>query len=369
MLDENDEPVIRIHADDQQVQGKSEKEVPKIYYLLIPPGKKRGSFWIWIPDYVAHEINAWKRERGPQQKQMLDWKTNEEVDLLFCDRDNKVGVQFLNTSLIPLLCTKAGIDMKDAIGRITGHRGRSTRLTLLRNNGVSLEDLAEYAGHNNTRTIKHYARQNPIQLHRRIKKADDTSRVIEGVVDLQAAAKGQPALRWFIGYDADGEPMFCGNQHFITCAHRLDCERCGMFIGGEKAKLLEDGKNALPIEAKVPMTPIEKCVVDGDQEGAEACRAALKKISAPEAPDISLIFNPEGLSNHELEKLAQLATADALDKLRQALDAHQKKLAEVQKNKTGRNALVGGQKKRISLIQKLIADCEQTIDEQQSGHA
>src|SRR5436309_7723118 len=36
------------------------------------------------------------------------------------------------------------------------------------------------------------------------------------------------ALRWFIGFDADGEPMYCGNQSYVTCPHRLDCERCGM---------------------------------------------------------------------------------------------------------------------------------------------
>jgi LPS O-antigen subunit length determinant protein (WzzB/FepE family) len=77
----------------------------------------------------------------------------------------------------------------------------------------------------------------------------------------------------------------------------------------------------------------------------------------------SLIFNPEGLSNHELEKLAQLATPDALDKLRQALDAHEKRLAEVLQSKPGRNALVGAQKQRITLIQQLIVDCERRTDQ------
>src|SRR5258706_4980006 len=76
--------------------------------------------------------------------------------------------------------------------------------------------------------------QNVIQLHRIIKAADDVSRVLEGVVDMQAATGGLPALRWFIGYDTDGEPMFCGNQLYITCPHRLDCARCGMFICGDQ---------------------------------------------------------------------------------------------------------------------------------------
>src|SRR5947209_19234032 len=100
----------------------------------------------------------------------------------------RVGWRFINSSLIPLLCAKAGVEIEDAKGRITGHRGRSTRLTLLRSRGVSLDDLAEYAGHANTKTIRRYARQNPLQLHRIIRDADDVSRIIEGVVDLEAAA-------------------------------------------------------------------------------------------------------------------------------------------------------------------------------------
>jgi hypothetical protein len=76
-----------------------------------------------------------------------------------------------------------------------------------------------------------------------------------------------------------------------------------------------EGENLLPITSKVPMTPIERCIVNGDQDEAEACRAALQQVPAPETPDVSLIFNPEGLSNYKLEKLAELGTANALEKL------------------------------------------------------
>jgi hypothetical protein len=339
----------------------------KMYYLQIPAGKSRGPFWIWLPDYAADAIHAWKRERPPQQRKLLDRKDREEVDYLFCFQDLRVGASFINESIIPVLCKRAGVSIEDAKGKITGHRGRSARLTLLRKNGVSLDDLAEYAGHVNTRTIRRYARQDPIQLHRTIQAADDLSRIIEGVIDMQAAGEGWPALRWFIGYDADGEPMYCGNQVYVTCPHRLDCKRCGMFIGGEKARLLREGEQTLPVTSKVPMTPLETCVVDQDQAGAEACRIMLQQIPAPETPDIRLIFNPEGLSNTELEKLAHLATSEALDKLQQALIAHEKRLEEAKQHKTGRNALVGAQKKRISFIQELLAACAQRRHEQESS--
>ncbi len=365
MLDEQGYPLEKqagSSADKPDPSEPAQKETTRLCYLHIPAGKSRGPFWIWIPSYVADAIALWKMERPQHQEQLLDVKDRTYVRYLFCCRNKLISRNFINRALIPVLCERAGVSKEDARGRITGHRGRSTRLTLLRRNGVGLDDLAEYAGHADSRTIRRYARQNPLQLHRIIQDADDVSRVIEGVVDLQAAAQGLPAVRWFIGYDTDGEPMYCANQLYITCPHRLDCERCGMFIGGEKARLLQQGEQTLPIHSKVPMTPLEKCVVKEDQEGAEACRAALRQVPAPETTDVSLIFNPEGLSNHELEKLAALATTEAMEILHQALAAHEKKLMEVrQHHKTGRNALVSAQKKKVEFIQSLITGSEHSF--------
>jgi hypothetical protein len=103
-----------------------------------------------------------------------------------------------------------------------------------------------------------------------------------------------------------------------------------MFIGGEKARLLQEEAQTLPVTSKVPMTPLEKWVLAGDQAGAQACRDALQQVPAPETPDIKLLFNPEGLTNIEWEKLAELGTDLALDKLQQALIAHEKQLEETQ---------------------------------------
>jgi len=104
-----------------------------------------------------------------------------------------------------------------------------------------------------------------------------------------------------------------------------------------------------------------------DVKGAKECQMALQQVPAPETPDIRLIFNPEGLSNAELEKLGDLASPEALEKLHQALDAHKKKLANMQQQqKTGRNALVNAQKKRITLIQELLAKSEQRQQKQES---
>ena len=363
MIGEDEESLEKPLLSGASHNGETTPAEQQISYLHIPSGKNRGPFWIWIPEYVADAIKVWQRERPASQHALYDPKDRAYVDFLFCYRNKRVGINFINHYLIPKLCSKAGVDQHDARGRITGHRGRSTRLTLLRHNGVHIEDLAEYAGHTNTKTLRRYVRQNPLQLHRIIQAADDTSRIIEGVIDIQAAAQGLPALRWFIGYDTDGDPMFCGNQVYMTCPHRLDCERCGMFIGGEKARLLQEEEHTLPISSVVPMTPIETCVVNRDQEGAEACRATLQQVPAPETPDIHLIFNPEGLSDGELHKLALLGTPEAREKLHQALQAHEKRLTEMTLYKSGRNALVGAQRKRIDLIRQLIVECYDRISD------
>src|SRR5260370_33116675 len=165
MLDEDQAPAAPLPAPGPRKPGQDEEKISKIFYLHIPSGKNRGAFWIWVPDSTAEAINAWKAERPQTQKQLFDWKDHEYIDYLFCCRDKRIGPKFLNRSLIPALCAKAGVDLADARGRITGHRGRSTRLTLLRRSGVSLDDLAEYAGHADTRTIRRYARQQPFHLH------------------------------------------------------------------------------------------------------------------------------------------------------------------------------------------------------------
>ncbi|GHO57772.1 tyrosine-type recombinase/integrase [Ktedonobacter robiniae] len=195
MRDDDDQPVPRLPSSLSGKPASQEQqaaEIPKIHYLHIPAGKNRGPYWIWVPGYVADAINAWKQECPCHQKQVLDVKDREKVDYLFCYKNARVGRSFLNQSLIPILCAKAGVDTEDAKGRITGHRGRSSCLTLLRNKGVSLDDLAEYAGHADSRTIRRYARQDPILLHRVVRDADDVSRIVEGWLSWMQPPKDYP---------------------------------------------------------------------------------------------------------------------------------------------------------------------------------
>ena len=75
-------------------------------------------------------------------------KINEVVDLLFSFRGRALGDTYVNKTLIPLLCRKAGVPRQDARGTITSHRARSTIASQLYNakEPLSLFDLQEWLG-------------------------------------------------------------------------------------------------------------------------------------------------------------------------------------------------------------------------------
>lgn len=97
--------------------------------------------------------------------------------------------------LIPTLCKLAGVPESDALGSITGHRARSTIATMLRKNGVSLEDLSQFLGHANPEMVKAYARTDPFRFRREMVKANDLMRLVEGIIDTRAAKAGKPKKR------------------------------------------------------------------------------------------------------------------------------------------------------------------------------
>jgi len=117
-----------------------------------------------IPKYTADAIARWQAERGADRSPLYDLKDREFAALLFTHRGKRMALSFLNRRLIPLLCARAGIVPRDAEGAYTAHRGRSARISLLHACGLELEDLAAYAIHKNTATIKKYARRHPMCL-------------------------------------------------------------------------------------------------------------------------------------------------------------------------------------------------------------
>ena len=182
------EPEMRDESGDRLPSGTEvvgEEHGAKVSYLHIPSSKYGGPGWIWIPRYTADAIARWQAERGQTRSALFDQKDREFAQLLFVHRGKGMGLPFLNRRLIPLLCDKAGVAPRDAEGAYTAHRGRSARISMLHACGLELEDLAAYAIHKNTETIKKYARRNPIHLHRRVAQADTLSTLIEGLTTLR----------------------------------------------------------------------------------------------------------------------------------------------------------------------------------------
>lgn len=335
----------------------------QVCYLHIPAGKNRGPFWIWVPTYTADAVEAWKRERGVAQGPARDPKDGTRADLLFCQRNRRMHERYLNRVMIPLLCEKAGVPNGDVKGAFTAHRGRSTRLSLLRLCGMELEDLAEYAGHNDTSTLRHYVRNHPHLLHRKVAQADALSMIIEGLYDPEAAAAGKPAVRWFLGYDTDGEPQFCGLPAHHTCPHKLDCVRCGLYVGGEQAKLLQESENVQPIWSELPMTEAEQHRLYGsaaaDADAAERQLEAMKLEPAPVPPNADFLTNPQGLSDERIEQLAEEGSEDAVRQLTMVVESLRSDLAEREQNSDGRNAIVGVMKKRLTFAERQLSRCQQ----------
>jgi hypothetical protein len=216
--------------------------------------------------------------------------------------------------------------------------------------------VAAYALHRDTRTIRKYARRHPIHLHRKVAQADTLSNVIEGLYDPDAARRGAPAVRWFLGYDAAGAPQFCALPAHHTCPRRLDCVRFGLFVGGDRARLVHDDPALLTVTAEVPMTEAQRLLDAGQRAAAERALAALREVAPPVPPSAAYLTNPAGLSDARLEELAALGTADACAQLALVADDLVATLAE-HPTQDGRNVAVGALRRRLAFVQGLLARC------------
>ena len=208
---------------------------------------------------------------------------------------------------------------------------------------------------------QNYAGVDTLQLHRKIAKADSLSQIIEGLIDLKAAAAGQPSVRWFLGYDADGLPQFCGLPAHQTCPHRMDCPHCGLFIGGEKAKLLSESEQVQPIWAEIPMTQSQQLLCEGQREAAERELERLKDVPTPVPPSAAFLTNPLGLSEQRLDELAKDGTADAFAQLTMVADALRESLrGYARQGKDGRNVVVKQFCERLAKVDLLIVEYQRT---------
>ena len=165
--------------------------------------------------------------------------------MLFSVRAQPVAKVYINHTIIPALCAKAGVPTADVRGNITSHRARSTIASQLYNakEPMTLFELQAWLGHRTPNTTQHYAKITPNTLSKAYTEAGYFARnvrTIEVLVDRDAvtsgaAAAGEPWQHYDLGHG------WCTYSFFEQCPHRMACARCDFYTPKDstKAQLLE----------------------------------------------------------------------------------------------------------------------------------
>ena len=197
---------------------------------------------------------------------------------------------YINKTIIPALCAKAGVPTADVRGNITSHRARSTIASQLYNakEPMTLFELQAWLGHGSPETTQHYAKLTPNTLTRAYQDAgyfERNVRTIEVLLDRDAVASGAAA---------DGEPWqyydlghgLCSYTFFEQCPHRMACAKCDFYTpkDSSKALLLEAKDNLQRMLAAVPLTDDERAAVDDGQAALDQLLERLADVPTPAGP-------------------------------------------------------------------------------------
>lgn len=239
----------------------------RICLLDIPVHKTGRPFTKPVARQVGEAIEAWEAER-PLQPEYPDRKTAAMVNLLFMHRAKPLRSELINMTLIPILCSKAGVPMEDTRGAFTSHRARATIASQLFNSRepMSLSELQAWLGHESPASTRHYVSITPTKLTRAYTDAgyfERNMRAIEVLIDQDTvkSASGDGPWRFYdLGHG------LCSYEFFDQCAHRMACARCDFYRPRESslAQLLSAKDNILHLLHEIPLTDEERAVVDGD---------------------------------------------------------------------------------------------------------
>jgi hypothetical protein len=281
---------IRWQREDVVVGETDEVLTKDALCLLDVPVQKTGlAFTKPVDRVVGEAITAWEHER-PEQPALPDRKTTELVHFLFACRGRPIGEAFLNTTLIPAICRKAGVPERDARGAITSHRARPTIATQLFNSRepLSLFELQAWLGHSSPQSTQYYARITPTRLAKAYADAGyfaRNMRSVEVLIDREAilsgaAAHGEPWRFYDLGHG------FCTDEFFDQCPHRMACAKCAFYRpkGSSAAQLLEAKANLLRLKQEIPLTDEEAAAVDDGLAALKRLCRALADVPTPAGP-------------------------------------------------------------------------------------
>jgi hypothetical protein len=223
----------------------------------------------------------------PAQPNLVDPKTGERVQFLFCCRTKRLSKSYLNHTLIPALCQRAGVPRTDARGSISSHRARSTIASQLFNarEPMTLFELQAWLGHQSPATTQHYVSTSPTKLAQAYKDAGYFSRnvrAIEVLIDREAitsgaAANGSPWRYYELGHG------WCSYEFFDQCPHRMACARCDFYVpkASDRGRWLDTRDGLLKMLQEIPLSDDERATVDGDVQALNRLLERLKDVPTP----------------------------------------------------------------------------------------
>jgi integrase len=279
---------IRWQHDGTAIAGDSQQVLARdaVCLLDIPTHKTGTAFTKPVDPVLGQALDAWQAVR-PAQPKFTDRRTGELVDLLFAFRARKVSTSYINNTVIPVLCRKAGVPAADVRGNITSHRARSTIATQLYNakEPMTLFELQAWLGHRSPQSTQFYAKISPATLTRAYDDAGYFARnvrTIEVLVDRDAvasgtAAAGEPWQHYDLGHG------YCTYTFFEQCQHRMACARCDFYApkDSSKAQLLEARANLQKMRVMIPLTDDEQAAVD---DGDAALSRLLDRLADTPTP-------------------------------------------------------------------------------------
>jgi integrase len=262
----------------------TQKEV-KTCLLDVPVTKNYSAYTKPVDSLVGQMINIWEKQRPPQPLK-LDAKTNEMVEYVFQYRNTPLGSTYLNETLIPMLCAKAGVPGDDAKGTITSHRARATIASQLYNarEPLSLYDLQQWLGHKELQSTTYYTKISPTRLTKAYISADyfaKNLRAINVLVDRDVVKDGNANVEPWKFYDLGHG--YCTYDFFDQCPHRMACAKCDFYEPKTSARsmMLEGKSNLLRLVQEITLTDDERLAVEDGVQAYESLLDKLKDISAP----------------------------------------------------------------------------------------
>jgi hypothetical protein len=196
---------------------------------------------------------------------------------------------YLNKTLIPALCKKAGVPLADVRGNITSHRARSTIASQLYNarEPMTLFELQQWLGHSTPTATQHYMKITPLKVAKSYADAGYFARnlrAIEVLVDQDIVRSGRAATEPWKFYDLGHG--YCTYDFFEQCQHRMACTKCDFHMPKQTAAaLLLEEKTHLFLLAKLADVPTPAGLTP-HQIGAELVQiTSFREVAIPVGQD------------------------------------------------------------------------------------